>query len=223
MMKKCAVMLGFFLVLFAGFRSRAQSQNQGQILVVQGGTLIDGTGRTPVKDAVIVIEGNRIKEVGAKGKVTIPPNARIINADGRTILPGFIDTQAQGNWEWQPPLWLHFGVTTVYYNGTPYMYAEKELQEQGKLKGPRMFLTAGFVNPAIELMRPDSKKDIEKPWPIRTSMRSRGVLGSARAPLRCMSPASANALTSMATGRSTLGVMICPALTISERPMGSLL
>ena len=98
-----------------------------QLLSQTGAAPVALAPRTPPTDVDAYLH------LGTDGKVTIPPNARIINAEGKTILPGFIDTQAQGNWEWQPPLWLYFGVTTVYYNGTPYMYAEKELQEQGKL------------------------------------------------------------------------------------------
>jgi hypothetical protein len=42
------------------------------IKVITGATLIDGTGRAPVKDSVIVIEGARVKQVGAKDKIEIP-------------------------------------------------------------------------------------------------------------------------------------------------------
>src|SRR5271169_5099719 len=82
---------------------------QGQPLVVEGGTLIDGNGGTPLKNAVVVIQGNRFKAVGVMGKVDIPANAKIINAMGKTILPGLIDPTAQGDWAWQAPFWLHYG------------------------------------------------------------------------------------------------------------------
>ena len=60
-------------------------------LVIQGGTLISGTGEAPVPNAVIVIEGKRITAVGAAGSVSIPSAAEIIQADGKFILPGFAD------------------------------------------------------------------------------------------------------------------------------------
>ncbi len=41
----------------------------GKALVVKGGTLIDGTGRPPVENAVVVIEGGRFKAVGKQGQV----------------------------------------------------------------------------------------------------------------------------------------------------------
>lgn len=48
---------------------------QAQTLVVQGGTLIDGTGRPPIENSVIVIEGGRFKDIGRSGQVVIPPGA----------------------------------------------------------------------------------------------------------------------------------------------------
>ena len=59
--------------------------------MIQGGTLIDGTGRAPLENAVIVIEGERIKAVGKQGEVAIPKGSRDISAKGRTVLPGYIE------------------------------------------------------------------------------------------------------------------------------------
>ena len=40
-------------------------------LIIQGGMLIDGTGRAPLDDAVIVVEGERIKSVGKRGEIAV--------------------------------------------------------------------------------------------------------------------------------------------------------
>src|SRR5579883_2993893 len=53
------------LVVCAGVAPHAQAQQQ--ILVIQGGTLIDGNGGPPVPNSVIVIQGNRITQVGRAG------------------------------------------------------------------------------------------------------------------------------------------------------------
>ena len=58
---------------------------------IVGGTLIDGTGRPPVSDAVVVLDGDRIAAVGKQGEVEIPLGAEVIDASGRTVLPGLID------------------------------------------------------------------------------------------------------------------------------------
>ena len=62
--------------------------------VIKGGILIDGTGNTPVKDAVIIIEGKTITTIGKKSEVAIPKgdNVETIEADGKTIMPGLIDS-----------------------------------------------------------------------------------------------------------------------------------
>ena len=59
--------------------------------VIVGGTLIDGTGSPPVEEAVIFLDNKRITSVGKREDSQIPPNAEIIDASGKTILPGFID------------------------------------------------------------------------------------------------------------------------------------
>lgn len=61
---------------------------QNRVLVLEGGTLIDGTGNAPVADAVVVVEGNRITAVGPRGQVSIPQNANVVRLNGRTILRG---------------------------------------------------------------------------------------------------------------------------------------
>jgi imidazolonepropionase-like amidohydrolase len=57
-----------------------------------GGTLVDGNGGAPVADSVVVIAGGRIAAVGPRSAVQVPADAKQIDARGRWILPGFIDT-----------------------------------------------------------------------------------------------------------------------------------
>jgi len=59
--------------------------------VVFGGCLLNGTGADPIENAVVVIENDRITEIGRKNEVSIPNNANIIDAEGKTVLPGLID------------------------------------------------------------------------------------------------------------------------------------
>jgi len=60
-------------------------------LVLQG-RIIDGTGGDPIPEGIIVINGNRIEEVGTKAKIQIPEDAELIDiGEGNTILPGLID------------------------------------------------------------------------------------------------------------------------------------
>jgi imidazolonepropionase-like amidohydrolase len=60
------------------------------IIIIEGATVIDGVSSEPIRDAVLVIEGDSIRSIGKRGSVKIPPDARTINAQGKTILPGLL-------------------------------------------------------------------------------------------------------------------------------------
>src|ERR1041384_39026 len=60
-------------------------------IVILGATLIDGSGRAPLRDAAIVLRGDSIVAVGRRGQVRIPRDARVIDARGMVVAPGFID------------------------------------------------------------------------------------------------------------------------------------
>ena len=64
----------------------------GELVVITGGSLIDGSGGAPVNDAVVVIKGDSIVAAGRRRQIKIPEGARLIDARGLVIAPGFIDT-----------------------------------------------------------------------------------------------------------------------------------
>jgi imidazolonepropionase-like amidohydrolase len=120
---------------------------QERVLVLDGGTLIDGTGRNPVADSVIVVEGTRIKAVGARGQVAYPANATVIRLNGRTVLPGLIDGHVHLK-EYQLPMFMPYGVTTIadIHNDTNWIIAQRDALKSGKIKGPRMFVSGARVS-----------------------------------------------------------------------------
>jgi len=61
------------------------------IIVLLGATLIDGSGRAPIRDSAIIIRGDSIVAVGRRGQVRIPAEAQVIDARGMIVSPGFID------------------------------------------------------------------------------------------------------------------------------------
>ena len=62
------------------------------VVVIAGGTLIDGRGGAPVPDAVVVMQGDRILAAGPASGTPVPANpARTIDAAGLYIMPGLID------------------------------------------------------------------------------------------------------------------------------------
>jgi imidazolonepropionase-like amidohydrolase len=141
---------------------------------LRGVTVIDGTGAPPLRNATVVITGDRITAVGTRASVRIPAGARILDLPGKTLVPGFIDMHAHvalgpaygplkaGD----PPLrtesdtlanvlmlrrLLEWGVTTVRNPAGPTLeaVAVRDAVRAGKLPGPRIF-TAGAVLDQIE-------------------------------------------------------------------------
>jgi imidazolonepropionase-like amidohydrolase len=83
-------------------------------LVLKGGVLIDGTGALPVNDAVVVISKGRISGIGPESRVNIPTDTKIIDVNGGTILPGFINAHVHKAYdEKRLQAWAQAGVTTV--------------------------------------------------------------------------------------------------------------
>jgi N-acyl-D-amino-acid deacylase len=60
-------------------------------IVILGATLIDGSGRAPIRDSAVVIRGDSIVAAGRRSQVKIPADARVIDARGMVVAPGFID------------------------------------------------------------------------------------------------------------------------------------
>lgn len=61
------------------------------VVAFKGATLIDGTGKAPVKDALVMIDENLVTYAGPSGIKEVPEKAEIININGKTIIPGLID------------------------------------------------------------------------------------------------------------------------------------
>ncbi len=60
--------------------------------ILRAGTLIDGTGAPPVRDAAVLIDNGRIEAVTTAGpSAGRPPDAEVIDASRFTVLPGLID------------------------------------------------------------------------------------------------------------------------------------
>ena len=118
------------------------------VLLVQGGRLIDGTGRPPIDNSVIVIREGRFQAVGKRGEVAIPSGAEVIDVKGKTVLPGFID--GHGHLEdFHGELYLHLGITTCasieLYQDGPWTRAQKQGTELGKIHGPRIWMSGRAI------------------------------------------------------------------------------
>ena len=61
------------------------------MLAIAGGRIIDGRGGDPIADGVVLVDGARIAKVGPARAIQIPKEAQVIDAAGRTVLPGIVD------------------------------------------------------------------------------------------------------------------------------------
>lgn len=129
-----------------GMASSKKYKNKGLFAIV-GGTLVDGTGKPPVSDSVVIIQGGRITTVGPRSQVKIPNGSTIVDARGKTVLPGLWDMHAhmrQAEWG---PVYLAAGVTTVrdVGNDLEFVAAMRDAIRSGRGLGPRLLL-AGFID-----------------------------------------------------------------------------
>ena len=65
---------------------------ESPVKAIVGGRLIDGTGREPVDDTVILIEGDTIVYVGPRHSVEIPAGSEMIDISGMTVIPGLFES-----------------------------------------------------------------------------------------------------------------------------------
>jgi imidazolonepropionase-like amidohydrolase len=118
-------------------------------------TMADESGGI-IEDGVVLIEGNRIRQVGRRGQVNIPAGARQVDVAGKFIIPGLIDAHAHGSQgeddlvpqqNWEQLAHLAFGVTTVHdpSSTSSEIFPAGEMQRAGVILSPRIFSTGEIV------------------------------------------------------------------------------
>ncbi|MGB3150037.1 MAG: amidohydrolase family protein, partial [Maribacter sp.] len=140
----------------------------GQIKALHFGELICGNGEK-ITDAIVITDGDRIIKTGTSKTISIPKNAKRIDLQAYTAIPGLIDAhthityfwdEAPGTSPWEqlgtlgPAVTvflaqenalktLETGVTTIRDLGSfdDMDFSMKELVQRGKMVGPRMFVS----------------------------------------------------------------------------------
>lgn len=147
---------------------RSAQSSTPSVLAFVGATVIDGSGAAPVQDAIVIVDGDRVRAVGPRASTPVPAGAQVIDAAGRTILPGLADlhTHLQGGWDGERPDYLGFtryldaflynGVTTILDPGNSMPIATQIRQEiaEGRLRGPRVYITGLMIDRADPLWPP---------------------------------------------------------------------
>ncbi|MGF1558694.1 MAG: amidohydrolase family protein [Flavobacteriaceae bacterium] len=145
------------------------SSQEKNIKALVGGTLIDGFGSDPIKNSVIIIEGEKIKAVGTMDNTPIPQGAEIISTEGKTVLPGLWDmhvhTMINGHADYThwdktyPPLFkdvimpasaeqlLMAGVTSARDLGGPLeaSIAVRDGINKGEIVGATLYVSGPFI------------------------------------------------------------------------------
>ncbi|MFT4833182.1 MAG: imidazolonepropionase-like amidohydrolase [Psychroserpens sp.] len=158
--------LTFFLFIFTSLLSLAQEK---QVKALVGGTLIDGFGSDPIKNSVVIIEGEKIISVGTITDTPIPSNAEVISTEGMTVLPGLWDmhvhTMINGHSDYDywdktyPPLLkdvimpssahqlLMAGVTSARDLGGPLeeSIAVRDAINKGEIPGATLYVSGPFI------------------------------------------------------------------------------
>ena len=138
------------------------------MFILSNGTLIDGTGHKPIQKAIVIINGNRVGDVGSR--IKYPEDANMIDLHGLTIMPGLIDCHlhlggltvdkpgkaigkvsladmASFFWDYlrnyahRRQLAIENGLTTIRSAGDhyPHIIRLRDKIAAGKLSGPRIF------------------------------------------------------------------------------------
>lgn len=160
----------FFVLLLATVDGYAQQNLRPDVPVaVVGGMLLDGNEAEPIHHSVVVFENGKITAVGNRENTPIPPQAVVIDAGGRTVMPGLIDAHihidliGHGSYERlyefmngmerihefmtiAAKQMLRAGVTTGLDLGAPFQAFEfRDRVRRGEVPGPRLLLSGPWI------------------------------------------------------------------------------
>ena len=149
------------MVVALGMPAPFFGQRAGTPLVIHNVTLIDASGAPPAPHTTIVIEEGRIVTLGPTGDIAIPTGSRLIDGEGRFLIPGLWDLHVhamrEGRAAWHFPLYLANGVTGVREMGT-FLDSLDSWQARlaGGYLGPRVVAAGHIVNgpPPTGAVRP---------------------------------------------------------------------
>jgi imidazolonepropionase-like amidohydrolase len=153
---KRAMVIGIVIVV-----SLAGLAEDKPIAIIHG-RLINGLGDQPIENGTVILRGQTIEYAGPASGVAIPRDAQVIDATGRSVLPGLADMHVhlQGGWDgisvdllgYQRYLnaMLYAGITTLLDTGDyqPWILQLRQETASGHLLGPRIYCTGAMIDAA---------------------------------------------------------------------------
>jgi len=170
---------------------------QERVVAIKAARLIDGSGRPPIENGVVLVRGNRIEAAGRAADISVPADAEVIDRGDETLMPGIIDAHAhltvrpdvrtlEGQLEGmrQPDgkqmlravrnirVQLLSGVTTLYVVGEMHFIDVQaaEAIERGLIPGPRIIPGGEFITTTAG-HGPDDARTTDGPWELRKKVR----------------------------------------------------
>lgn len=143
--------------------------------LIQGARIITMEGNEVIENGDILVVNNRIKAMGKSGTLDVPRKAKIIDAKGKTIVPGFVDTHSHlrtyagihKKQVWSYAANLAYGVTASRdpQTGTTDVLTYFDLVKTGEMLGPRAYSTGpGLGFWAYNLKSYDKTKEAIKKY-----------------------------------------------------------
>jgi imidazolonepropionase-like amidohydrolase len=142
---------------------------QAPVVVLRNVRVVDGTGAPALTGQTIVITGDKISQIGDSARITVPPDAKVLDLPGYTVIPGIVGMHDHlfyptgGGFSAEmgfsfPRLYLAGGVTTIRTTGSHEPDADLEIKKQidaGEIPGPKMHVTGPYLDgedsPAIQM------------------------------------------------------------------------
>jgi imidazolonepropionase-like amidohydrolase len=171
--------------------NRTLVQNDDGVIILEGATVIDGTGDLPKPNTTIIIKGSRIASFSSNtaNKYDFSLAKNVINLTGKYIIPGLFDMHAhvanvrknsynQGESEYMLRMLLAYGVTTIRNPGGPteQSVALGENISEGKIVGPQIF-TAGQLLNTPQIPVPFVEKQVQTEQDVRHEVRTQAAAG----------------------------------------------
>jgi imidazolonepropionase-like amidohydrolase len=166
-------------------------QNDDGVIVLEGATVIDGTGDLPKPNTNIIINGSRIASLSSNtaNNYDFSLAKNVINLTGKYIIPGLFDMHAhvanvrknsynQDESEYILRMLLAHGVTTIRNPGGPteQSVALRENVSEGKIVGPQIF-TAGQLLNTPDIPVPFVERQVQTEQDVRQEVRTQAAAG----------------------------------------------